>query len=347
MNTKIDFVITWVDGNDPKWQEIKNRYTPSKASDINKTRYRDWDTLHYLFRGIEKFAPWVNKVYFVTFGHLPKWLNVEHPKLKIVRHEDFIPDKYLPTFSSRAIDLNLHRIPGLSEHFVYFNDDTFLTREVKKEDFFKNGLPCDSVSLNINTFIGKDQDGNNIVGSERMFMAPIYNTAIINYYFKKNEVLKKHFTKWFNPKYGLDVLKTIYFLPWPKFTGFKSYHIPFSYKKETYETLWELEEEVLDRTCSHKFRQSGDVNHYLMSYWQIVRGEFSPRSVRVGKRYNLKSFENGKDINQKAYKAISSQKYKMICINDQVFKDKYFEQIQKNVKNSFEKILPDKSKFEV
>ena len=85
-------------------------------------RYRDWEILKYLFRSIENFAPWVNNVYFVTCGHLPAWLNTECPKLQIVSHKDFIPEKYLPTFNSHSIEWNFHRIKNLSEHFVYFND---------------------------------------------------------------------------------------------------------------------------------------------------------------------------------------------------------------------------------
>ena len=108
-------------------------------------RYREWDTLRYWFRAVEKYAPWVNQVYFVTCGHVPKWLNMDAPKLHFVRHQDYIPEQYLPTFSSHPIELNLHRIEGLSEHFVYFNDDFYLTAPVQETDFFVNGLPCDSL----------------------------------------------------------------------------------------------------------------------------------------------------------------------------------------------------------
>ena len=134
----IDFIITWVDGNDPLWQAEKAKYQAVKG-DASVNRYREWDTLRYWFRGVEKFAPWVNKVFFVTWGHLPSWLNTEHPKLRIVKHTDYIPSEYLPTFSSRPIDMNFHRIEDLSEHFVYFNDDMFLLRPVQQADFFVNG----------------------------------------------------------------------------------------------------------------------------------------------------------------------------------------------------------------
>lgn len=138
----IDFVILWVDGNDPDWQAEKSRYQSEKEDDSNTVnRYRDWNLLPYWFRAVENFAPWVRKIHFVTWGHVPKFLQLENSKLHIVRHDEFIPEDYLPTFSSHAIEMNIHRIPGLAEHFVYFNDDMFLLRPFEKEDFFETIFP--------------------------------------------------------------------------------------------------------------------------------------------------------------------------------------------------------------
>lgn len=103
--------------------------------------------LRYWFRGVEKFAPWVNKIFFVTYGHMPKWLNIDHPKLVVVKHEDFIPSQYLPTFNSQLIEFNFCYIKDLSERFVYFNDDMFLLNDVSPERFFKDGLPCDLAGM--------------------------------------------------------------------------------------------------------------------------------------------------------------------------------------------------------
>ena len=112
----IDFVITWVDGSDPAWQQEKRKTLEAcglkSAADDRKERYRDWNNLQYWFRGVEQFAPWVRKVHFVTWGHLPEWLNTSAPKLNIVNHEDFIPEEFRPTFNSHTIEWNLHRIQG-------------------------------------------------------------------------------------------------------------------------------------------------------------------------------------------------------------------------------------------
>ena len=150
---KIDFVLTWVDGSDPDWLAQRREYQPGRGTDAGESRYRDWDNLQYWFRGVEKFAPWVNKIYFVTWGHVPKWLNTAHEKIRIVKHEDFMAPAYLPTFNINSIELNLHRIKGLSEHFVFFNDDMFLIDSVRPEDYFKNGLREKNASAIIHLYM--------------------------------------------------------------------------------------------------------------------------------------------------------------------------------------------------
>ena len=128
----IDFVVMWVDGNDPAWQKEKEKDSPRKTDDSNSAnRFRDWGLMPYWFRAIEKFTPWVRKIHFVTWGHLPEFLDTTNPKLNIVKHSDFMPEGTLPTFSSHALEVNLHRIPGLADNFVYFNDDMLLTSPVK------------------------------------------------------------------------------------------------------------------------------------------------------------------------------------------------------------------------
>ena len=98
MEQPIDFVITWVDGSDPAWNKERMQYSESSKEDNGEERYRDWGLLKYWFRGVEQYAPWVRKIHLVTWGHLPKWLDTCSPRLHIVRHEDYIPREYLPTF---------------------------------------------------------------------------------------------------------------------------------------------------------------------------------------------------------------------------------------------------------
>ena len=179
---KIDFVLPWVDGSDEAWIRQRNEYLNIRDGDLSNSRFRDWENLQYWFRGVEKYAPWVRKIHFVTWGHLPKGLNTEHTKLNIVRHEDFIPEKFRPTFNSHTIEWNFHRIPGLAEKFVYFNDDVFLLRSVKPENFFKNGKPVDMLALQ-----------PDVANVDNQTMPYIYlnNTMLLAKYFDKRTNIKK------------------------------------------------------------------------------------------------------------------------------------------------------------
>lgn len=342
MNEKIDFVITWVDGNDPVWQAEKKKYD-TKAGDSRITRYRDWGTLRYWFRGVERYAPWVGNIYFVTYGHKPDWLNVNHPKLIMVNHKDFIPEKYLPTFSCRPIELNLHRINGLSDRFVYFNDDMFLLQPVTESDFFINGLPCETAVLTVSALAGGEAKKKRKTKFSSLYTALAFNCALINRNFEKNKVIMKNWYKWFNIKYGSSCLRTLLLMPWNYFSGIMNYHIPYSYLKSTYEEVWAKEKDILDLTCSHKFRMMTDVSQTVMNFWQCASGNFMPRNPHIGKALWLRDDKKNNEI---VFDTIRKQSYKMICVSDEVHEGS-FNEIKSNFLKTFESIFPEKSSFEV
>ena len=132
----MDIVITYVDGNDPVWKQDYEKYTNVP---IMQKRFRDWGTLKYLLRGIEVNMPFIRNVYLVVShpSQVPQWADPEH--LKIVLHKDIIPDHLLPTFNSNPIEMHLHRIEGLDEEYLYFNDDLFPVMPCSREDFFRDG----------------------------------------------------------------------------------------------------------------------------------------------------------------------------------------------------------------
>lgn len=337
----IDFVVTWVDGNDIEWQREKAKYSGQEFGDDRIKRYRDWDLLRYWFRGIEKFAPWVNKIHFVTYGHLPSWLDTNNPKLHIVNHKDYIPEQYLPTFSCRPIELNIHRIPGLSEDFVYFNDDMFLLSPVTQEDFFKKGLPCDTAILQATYMHGEDANGE-VLKPEDYNTSNIYNMPPLNRHFNKKQSIKSNYWKWFSPKYGTKWIRTLLLMPWGEFTGFMSPHLPYSYHKSTFEEAWNKEEFLFDRACQHRFRDSTDISSRLLSFWQLAKGDFYPRSAKIGQYFAIC---NDDAKNEKLNKTIRSGEYKILCINDEYTGDD-FEGVKEQLINSFETVLPEKSSFE-
>lgn len=328
-NNKIDFVIPWVDGNDPKWQEDFNAHKDVKG-DKRASRFRDWDNLHYLFRAFEMFTPWVNKIYFVTYGHVPTCLNIHHEKLVIINHEDYIDKEKLPLFNSCSLEINFHRIKGLSEQFVYFNDDMFILKPLQKDDFFKNNLPRDYAILNVMN----DDD-----------FTQMNNLQIINRQSHKQKlkiIFSKPF-KWFYPLYGTKLFRSILLLSWSKFTGFKIYHHPQPFLKSTFEELWEKEYEVLNKASYSKFRSCYDVNQYVFRYWQFVKGNFYPDRIRKRKYKNISHREDALI----ASKHIRSGKYEMYCPNDAIEDNNDFKFCKDTINKAFESILSTKSSFEI
>lgn len=143
----IDVVYTWVNGDDPSWIEKKQKFQPSSpTSEISRAthdeRFRNNDELRYSLRSVEMFAPFVNRIFLVVDGHVPPWLDRAHPRLTVVEHKDIYNDpNALPSFNSNSIESQLHHIPLLAEHFLYFNDDMFLGALCRPEDFFLgNGM---------------------------------------------------------------------------------------------------------------------------------------------------------------------------------------------------------------
>lgn len=331
----IDFVITWVDGSDTNWLSEKAKYSGKTERDPviddRDIRYEDLGTLKYWFRAVEKNAPWVRKIHFVTYGHIPEWLDINNPKINIVRHSDYIPKEYLPTFSSHTIELNFHRIKGLAEHFVYFNDDTFLGAPVRKEDFFKKGLPRDIAAINALWYV---------YGNTPAYVQ-IQDTAVINKHFAKNKTIIKNFTKWFNLSYGTLNLRTLALLPWPHFITLYTRHLPTSFLKSTYIEVWESEPELLDSTCQHRIRSYFDINQWLFEFWQICKGDFYPAKRRDGKGFVLGNPQNTK----KLCKAIENERYKLLCVGEGDW-EYDTQSVNKEICNSFEKVLPIKSGFE-
>lgn len=328
MENKIDIVVPWVDGNDEEWLREKEKYTVSEGEDDRVNRFRDWDNLQYLFRGIDKFLPWIRMVHFITWGHIPKWMDTNCDKLNIVLHKDYIPKEFLPVFSSHPIEMNIHRIKELSDQFIYMNDDMFFLKSMKETDFFQDSLPCDRALESIHQF---KKDGiDHIIAND---------LEILNANFDKKKCIRKNRNKFYTLKYGKGLLKNLYFSPFGNFTGFENPHMPIPYLKEVLEEIWEKEPIVLERTSKNRFRSITDVNQWLIRYWQFASGRFVPLS-----HTNNQFFSIGKD-DVLIEEAIKKQKYNMICLSDDAI-EMDFEKERDFIKKCLEEILPQKSRFE-
>lgn len=330
MNDPIDVILPWVDGNDPLWRAEKNKY--DTAHDVPEVRYESWDNLQYVFRGIEKNMPWVHKVFLVTWGHLPKWLDTSHEKLVVVKHTDYIPEEYLPTFNSNVIEMNYFRIKDLSENFILFNDDCFPVQPIPEVYYFRDNLPCEEA---VEThFILKADRGMDL----QMNYACVNNMVLINRHFEKRQVVKDNYAKWFDPVYGerLEQNRNLQF--WNNFESFVYPHEAVPMKKSVLREIWEKEPDALSRASRNKFRAYSDVTQRLITMWQICSGNFVPH------KYRGKLFLLDKDNYREAADAVKNHSYPILSLNEMNTED--FGIIKRAVNDALEEILPDKSEFE-
>lgn len=136
----IDAVFTWVNHGDPLWQALYAEARPETANQGNDaaaaSRFRNNDELRFSLRSLHRNLPWIRRIFIISNCHAPAWLDTEHDQITWVDHADIIPQENLPTFNSHVIESYLHRIPGLSERFIYFNDDFFVMQPMQPWDFF-------------------------------------------------------------------------------------------------------------------------------------------------------------------------------------------------------------------
>lgn len=333
----IDFVVLWLDANDPKWQKDYAAYSPQSKIGKESVRFRDHDTFMYWFRAVETYAPWVHKVFLVTNGKFPDWINKDCPKLRLVEHADYIPHEYLPTFNSGVIENFLNRISDLSEHFVYFNDDFYLNAPVKPDYYFKNGLPCDNnkeTCFNVPIYTKKDRFGITI--------SMLMSIGIINRHFNRWETVLQSPRKWFGFHLGIKGILTSCMLAKQRlFVGFTNYHIEQAFLKSIFDEVWKKETDFMNESCT-RFRSEQSVYQYIFRYWQFASNKFYPK-----RRSRAFFFLNNREVVKDIERTMMKEKCKSICLNDSAFcSDEDYEYLKVNLPLLFEKKFPKKSSFE-
>lgn len=326
---EIDLICPWLDEKDPAWQQERNQYASPELYN-SECMFREWELMRYWFRGVERALPWIRKVHFVTWGHLPPWLNTEHPKLNIVRHEEFIPKAYLPTFNSIVISVNIHRIPGLAEQFIYTNDDFYFLDRVTPEEYFQNGLPCDQLHIMPITEACTNNFGYILWN----------NISCLNEHFDLQTCMAQHKDQWFADCYSDKVLADNRMAASLRhFPGFDCPHLPQPYLKSSFTAVWEKAHARLNYACKQKFRTWSAHSEWLMRYWQLASGQFVPY-VRQGGRAISLDLEK-----EKIKETLLSTKNRVICLND---RDQTMDFISRReyLKKLFERVLPQKSAFE-
>ncbi len=225
---EFDIVFTWVDGSDPDWQSRKeaalnNTKVVSNPAATSRARFASHDELRFALRSICKFMDNYHRIYIVTDRQRPSWL-VENDRLRIVDHSEIFPDKScLPVFNSHAIKACLHRIKGLKDQYLYFNDDVILGKSTDLETFFPRRGHI-SYFPSSRTFV---PFGNIDEGVEPVDLAAMN---------------------------ARDLLRTDGFVP-----SQKMWHVPLAVFRPEAEKLEARFQEVYDQTRRHTFRDPSDV----------------------------------------------------------------------------------------
>lgn len=231
-----DFVVAYVDGEDPEWQDGYNEasFKHNRVPDCNSARFRSWGTLKYLMRGVAKCMPWIRTVHLVVErpSQVPEWISDE---VHVVYHKDIIPARYLPTYNSTCIEMFLYRIPGLAERFIYANDDMFPVNPLKESDFYKADKP---------------------------------RLKVISKLFSPTKGMYAH-----QLHAGEAMVRDMLGLPENNTTQTRTGHNLNPMLKSTWEKLWEAKSKDIQASLS-AFRQKKNVNQELCSYWHILSGNY-------------------------------------------------------------------------
>lgn len=238
----IDAVIAWVDGSDPRLAEKRRRFTAGtpleKLADVaGATRFADCGEIKWCVRSIERYAPWVRKIYIVTDGQDPG-VSAGHIPVEIVDHKVIFKDyeQFLPTFNSLSIETMLWRIPGLSDKFLYFNDDLILIQPTEPGDFF-------------------DADGRPIVyGYFRSILHGRVGRLI--------ELIRRPR----NPKVKFrdSMMNAALMLGRDKF--YRVQHVPHGMRRDVLRDYFEAHPDALERNLRHRFRHIDQFNPQELQY---------------------------------------------------------------------------------
>jgi hypothetical protein len=247
----IDAVFTWVDGSDPEW--LRRKADALGAPDgmlhavaANSSRYHNRDELRYAMRSLHSFAPWLRRIFLVTDSQLPSWLDPNHPMVTVVTHAELFADLGgQSSFNSHAIESRLHRIEGLAEHFLYFNDDVFLGRPLLPTHFFHaNGIA--------KFFLSPAQFG---LGAATPSDPPV-NAA------GKNN--RRHIQR----QFGVTITQ-------------KMRHTPFALRRSIMHQIEAMLAADVQATARHRFRHHGDLSipSSLHQYWAYLTAQAVPADI--------------------------------------------------------------------
>ncbi len=340
---KIDIVIPWVDDTDPKWKAERDKYLNKMEEKKSSTDsfFRDWGTLQFVFRGIDEFMPWVNKVHLLTYGHIPKWLNTGYDKLNIVNHKDFFLNSAdLPTFNSQAIESNLIGIPNLAEKFIYFNDDTLILKKLDESRFFKDDKPLDFLIQGIPR---RGWLYRKLRSNDAFVDAQDNHYRLLNNKFNKKEIVKQYPELFYAKEYGfINRLKNRFFNLFSDFHWLEVYHFPMPYTKKNIVETYEMYKDDFIQTSISKFRDKGNISQYIYRFVNILKGNFVPYFPNDTFAMPLTSYNAYMKARDKMFNS------SIFCPNDSAkISSEDYEKTKQQLVADLTKIMPNKSRFEL
>lgn len=306
----IDLIYLWVDGSDPKWIDKRNACIgkPTTGLENCKGRYADNDELKYSLRSVDKYAPWIRKIFIVTDNQVPKWLDTSNPKVQIVDHTDILPPECLPCFNSRVIEHHLHKIPDLSEHFLYANDDMFINKPVTPETFFgKNKFPIIRQNYQLlrkYTLLFRTHILGKKLSSYKM---TIHKSALL---------VERMFGKYYSGR---------------------THHNIDAYLKSSYNLTRQLFDDEITATLCNHMRSDNDVQRNIYSYVALATNCAHLRYVtqHTSFRFHID--------NRKHYKKLLKYNPLLFCMNDSEYSN---DDDRKCAKAFLSEYFPEKSQFE-
>jgi len=316
----IDLVYTWVDGSDPAWQADKKQHQQALANNPLATQrsahdacYRNRDELLYSLRSVALYAGFINRIFIVTAGQVPDWLNTDHPDINLVFHQDIFSDESdLPTFNANAIESQLQHISGLSEHFLYLNDDVFFARQASPGDYF---LP----------------DGRPVFYQSELPVAEISPQKSDTGY------------EW-GLKNARDLLRQDFELPVVK----KLLHSPLVLRKSLLEKLESSYRPALQVTAASRFRQMTDVGlvYALFPYAASLQGQGVMRDPRASDYHNAYINVGSPFLRASLKKMLLTRNVDTFCINESISTGLDSARFDAVVGNFLQACYPDKCAYE-
>jgi hypothetical protein len=262
----VDIVLTWVDGADPAWIRSRARYYWGQNS---RHRWTDSGELIRAISSISQYATWVNRVFVVhADSQIPPAV---HTQVTPIPHSAIIPEDHLPTFCSCSIEAYIHRIPGLSECFLYANDDVFLTQETSREEFFvgmQNKVYISSCRTKQISPADRIADHSVVRLLKALSAARQGEPSALSYLARVRRFLEV--ALWRNGLYNADQL----LLTKSAERRYPPLHGVFALRKSVCEELWQVFEVELAQSTLSKFRTSTDIAflNYLALYWGVYNG---------------------------------------------------------------------------